>query len=369
MKRTKIIYKIATVWIALFVIAAASAAQDFKVEKTGNTLELLEDRDQNGVVIANKKSEPSGVEPIGSGKYLLAANDKDNDDGLSLKIIEASTGKVIKTLAENLQNSKKNPKWEALAKDAEGNFYVIGSHNDESDAAKLATRSRMFRFRLSSEWEENPLNFSIDTASVRELNVKDSFAKLGIYDADPKKNKLKIEGLEVRGIGCRKELLIGLREDPLKANMVRVYAGELPDSEAAQTIVNVSVKPFFKFAAGKPQSSPTTEFFKLSSLEYVEKLKGFLIVTSTEDTKNKFHGNALWFIGDAQTAAIKLDKTDGFKAVSLKNIYEFEPEMKAEGLSLLPFANSNKIKLAIVFDNDAIKHGALQILELTDNRK
>lgn len=227
----------------------------------------------------------------------------------------------------------------------------------------------MFRFRLSNEWEENPLNFSIDTASVRELNVKDSFAALGIYDADPKKNKLKIEGLEVRGFGCRKEFFIGLREDPWKANIVRVYAGELPDLEAAKTIVNLTVKQFFKFAPGKPQSSPTTESFKLSSLEYVEKLKGFLIVTSTEDQQNKFHGNALWFIGDDLTTTIEPDKTDGFKAVSLKNIYEFEPEMKAEGISLLPFGNGNKIKLAIVFDNDAFKNGALQILELTDNRK
>lgn len=369
MKRIKITFKIAAVFVALFLIAPNSGAQDFKMEKLGDTLEFPDDRDESGAVIPNKKFEPSAIEAIGNGKYLLVANDKDNNDGLALKIVEAASGKVIKALSENIQNSKKNPKWEALAKDAEGNFYVIGSHNDETDAAKLATRSRLFRFRLSSEWEQDPMKFAIDMSSVRELNVKDSFTALKIYDAAPSSNKLKIEGLAVRGMGCRKELFIGLREDPYKADITRIYSAKLPDCELERDVVTkLSMKPMFRFTPGKPKSLPTVPF-KLSSLEYVERLKGFLVVTSTEDSSNKFHGNAVWFVDDEMLAAAKSNATDGFKELSLKNIYEFKPEMKAEGLGVLTFADGKKMRLVIVFDNDAITNGALEVLEITDNRK
>jgi len=39
--------------------------------------------------------------------------------------------------------------------------------------------------------------------------------------------------------------------------------------------------------------------YRLSSIEYVQEWKGFLVITSTEDDKNMFHGNKLWFIPDS----------------------------------------------------------------------
>ena len=361
----------------LFIMLFAAGnfdAQDFTVTKIGSTLEFPDDRDHNGAVIKKdgkvKEFEPSGVEPIGNGMYLLIANDKDNGDGLALKIVEASSGKVIKALSKNFQDSTKNPKWEALAKDSGGNYYVIGSHNSDETAAQTVTRSRLFRFRLTNECEKDPMKFAINETSIREMSITDSLSRLKIYDTDPQKNGVKIEGLAVRETGSGKELLIGLREDPSKKDITKIYFAELPDLEKAIGITKLSLKPMFKFDAKKPAQKGSTEHFKLSSLEYAEKLKGFLIVTSTEEkVTNKFQGNALWFISDDAITAAKKDESDGFKEVSTKNIYEFDPEMKAEGITVMPFANGKTMRAVIIFDNDGLSHGALEILEITDVRK
>ena len=148
----------------------------------------------------NDQIEPSGVEPIGTSNYILVANDKDDGNGLSLTVIETKTGKFIKLL-ENIQGNKKNPKWEAMAKDDDRYYYAIGSHAvDAGDSAdKLANRSRLFRFRLKGEATGDPMAISMDLG-VKEFEIKTSLVGLGIYDPipkpspDPKKIMAKIEG-------------------------------------------------------------------------------------------------------------------------------------------------------------------------------
>jgi hypothetical protein len=352
---------ITTFIFILNIFTVNTFAQEFQIKKVGADIKFT-DVNQAGNV-----TEPSAVETIGDGKYLLVADDKDKDDGISLKIVEAKTGNVIKSLA-NITGDKKNPKWEALAKDDDGNYYVIGSHNN-SELPKRANRSRLFRFRLKNEAETDPMKFEIDRDWVRELDVKESLKSLNLYSAAAADSPVKIEGLAVQTIGCRKKLFFGFRE-PFESGNVQVFTSDIPaDAEIPNGVIKLLLKPYFQFAAGKPQLlSNTTESFRLSSLEYVKSLKGFLVMTSTEDKDNIFFGNAIWFISDVIiNTAQPTTFNGGFKAISLKNIYEFEPKMKAEGISVLPSTGNNKTNLIVVFDNDGkpMLPDVMQILELS----
>ena len=245
---------------------------------------------------------------------------------------------------------------------------MIGSHNN-SELPKRANRSRLFRFRLKNEAETDPLKFEIDTAWVRELDVKESLKSLNLYSATAADSPVKIEGLAVQTIGCRKKLFFGFRE-PFESGNVQVFAADIPvDAEIPNGVIKLSLKPYFQFAAGKPQLLPnTTEPFRLSSLEYVKSLKGFLVMTSTEDKDSNFFGNAIWIISDERiNASQPTNFNGGFKAISVKNIYEFEPKMKAEGISIFPSTGNNKTNLIVIFDNDGKPElpDVMQTLELS----
>lgn len=381
MKKAGVIFKLTAFLFTALFVAGNSDAQNFTV-KRGEIRSITEDRDEKGVVIKDKnggiqKFEPSGVEPIGGGTFLLAANDKDfsvngKDTGLSLKIVRASDGRVIKTLSEQITGSIRNPKWEALAKDADGNYYVIGSHNDKDLGEKLAAKSRLFRFRLSNESETDPMKFSIDMSSVRELSIRKSLTALNFYN--PEKNLMKIEGLAVGGRGREKKLFIGLREDPSGKNIPTIFSGKLTDAETAngdkKKIPEITMERMFRFDAETPAGSPV--HFQLSSLEYVEKLKGFLILTSTEQS-DTFFGNALWFVGDdVLAAAAKKTKPNEFTELSPKDIFKSDfkdPGMKAEGIAVVPSPVGKTTRIVIVYDNDGLKDAALEISELIDNKK
>lgn len=309
--------------------------------------------------------EPSGVAAIGDSGYLLIASDKEKTDktGLSLYVVEAKTGKFIKLL-ENIQGNTKNPKWEALTKDADCYYYAIGSHAiDPGDSAeKLANRSRLFRFRLKGEAAGDPQAISMDLG-VKEFDIKTSLTKFGIYDVipntDPKKIMTKIEGMTIRTLSGQKQLVIGLREPFDKAGRVQIYSAEFPADSQAATPTLLTLKSFFQFAADRPKDSP--EPYKLSSIEYLAELKGFLILTSTESLANDFYGNAMWFVSDTDIETARItSKTDGDYPVTAKPIWDFPHDpadknyvaMKAEGISLLRATTVGKTRLVIVYDND-----------------
>lgn len=313
----------------------------------------------------SKAFEPSAVEPIGNGKFLLVADDKDVK-GKSLKIVEAATGRVLKTL-DRIQPVDKNPKWEAMAKDEQGNYYVIGSHNHVDDEQKLALRSLMFSFRLENEMEPDGMNIAIDTKTIKPLNVKDSLTSLGLYNHIPANNTVKIEGLAVRTNGTQKELIFGFREP---SNIVQVYLATIPGDELKNpALFKFSLERFFQFDAG---TTSDNTFYKLSSIEYVQDLKGFLVLTSTEtagiDGKPVFHGNALWFVSNkaSKDAQAKL-LTAGDKSTMAQKIFEFEPAMKVEGICLLNSRKNKTYRIGLVYDNDAEDSGLsgkMQFIEL-----
>ena len=58
-----------------------------------------------------------------------------------------------------------------------------------------------------------------------------------------------------------------------------------------------SCEPAFAFDA-EPREGVASE---LCSMEYVPALRGFLVITASEDSDNAFHGNTMWFVADGET--------------------------------------------------------------------
>ncbi|HEV2915079.1 MAG TPA: hypothetical protein VGX92_17515 [Pyrinomonadaceae bacterium] len=356
---------------ALFFQAQAARAQEVQVEVAQPSIHFL----STATGQEDKNIEPSAVEPIGDGTLLLVADDENKN----LLVVEAATGAIKQEL--KLGKFDKKPKWEAMARDPEGNYYVIGSHSikredaAEPDAAqKLKDRSRLFRFRLSGGTDGKPL--AIDDATVVEWNVTDALAAEG-YSSDPARNSVKVEGLAIRTLtGCAakdstvRELVIGLRQpdEPL-----RVYAADI--SQPPATNAKLALRPLFRFDAGRRGNVHS----QLSSIEYAPAFKGFLILTSTEDADNSFHGNTLWFLADEKISAAlpsgsqpeKL-KLDQLQPVAPQKVWLFGVNSKAEGLCLISEATvstkasqMSQAHLALVYDNDTETtqiSGALQLI-------
>lgn len=275
-----------------------------------------------------------------------------------------------------------------MARDLEEAYYVIGAHSVKDPAEdgaqqKLKDRSRLFRFRLKGDGTAGtPL--SIDEASVVEWNITDALAIEG-YSSDPAMNKVKIEGLAVRTrqdpvtSTTVRELVIGLRQPPVNDlqqpnEPVRVYAADV--TQAPVPNAKLALRPLFKFNAGNRGGVRS----QLSSIEYLPTWHGFLMLTSTEDTNNNFHGNTLWFLPDekisqAAPANAQRDqlKLSDLQLVEPQQVWVFGVDSKAEGLCVLSEkAGSGKTKtrhahLALVYDNDTETTGiagSLQFLTL-----
>jgi hypothetical protein len=282
----------------------------------------------------NTVIEASAVEPIGDGRRLLIAHDKTP----ALFIVDTATGRILGepiTSPRFPQLNGAGPKWEGMARDAEGAYYLIGAHNGKTDQER-STKSVLIRFRLKDS--EPP---SLDDASIVHWDVSHSLEnvlKAEGLSAD-EVAKRKVEGLAVRerknaGGAASRELLIGLRAPTDK---VRVFAADI--SNAPSPDAELELKPAFSFTA-EPREGQVSE---LTSLEYVPALAGCLVLTASEDEANAFHGNALWFVPDGETS-------------HAQKISTFEVAMKAEGLAVLGVENDGRrtaVKLLITYDNDA----------------
>jgi hypothetical protein len=319
--------------LALFLAATGLAgsvavADDFRLEPTSFPAPIL-DGDKPNVVI-----EASGVEPIGDGRRFLVAHDK----APALHVVDLATGRLVGEPIASPKfpvQTKTGPKWEGMARDAEGNFYIIGSHSGKTDAEK-AEKAYLLRFRLNDGSGDTP---AIDDASVVRWEISRSLPAAlkaqGLGEADVAKRK--IEGLAVRESKgsdgkARRELAVGLREP---GDKVRAYVADITD---AAPDGELALKPLFTFNAGTREGVQS----QLTSLEYVPALGGFLVATATEDAGNTFHGNTLWFVADGST-----DRAEKIAA--------FEVAMKCEGLAVLDTetkGGQTRVKLLITFDND-----------------
>jgi hypothetical protein len=309
------------------VVTTCASADELRLESASLPVPLVR-KEKVDVTI-----EASAVEPIGDGERLLIAHDKDP----ALFIVEAATGRVVGpplTSAHFPRRNEGGPKWEGMARDSVGNFYLIGAHNGKTDEER-ATKSVLVRFHL-----QDAAAPAIDDASITTWRVGRSLeAVLKSAGLPPEEvAKRKVEGLTVRETKAadgkvRRELFIGLREPKDK---IHVFAADItgPPAPGAE----LELKPAFDFLAD-PREGQASE---LTSLEYAPALGGFLVVTSSEDTSNVFHGNTLWFVADGETA-------------HARKIATFEVAMKAEGLAILRAEKTGArtaVTLVITYDND-----------------
>ncbi len=131
---------------ALAIVTASPAiarADDFRLEGASLPIPLVDESGKVNVVI-----EASGVEPIGDGRRVLVAHDKHP----ALFVVDIATGRIAGdpiTSSKFPEASKLGgPKWEGMARDAEGNYYIIGAHVGKTDEER-ACKSVLLRFKLA----------------------------------------------------------------------------------------------------------------------------------------------------------------------------------------------------------------------------
>jgi len=353
--------------LVILIPALAARAQEVQVEIAQPTVRFL----TADTGREDRKIEPSGVEPIGDGTLLLVACDKSE----SLAVVEAATGRIKQWL--KLGTFKNMPKWEDLARDDEGAYYVIGSRfveepAEEGTQKKLMDVSRLLRFRLRSDGAGGA-PFVIDSESIIEWDIGDALAAEG-YHRDPRKNEVNIEGLTVRtlrdaagGHVTMRELVVGLRKPH---NSIRAYAANITELPAPNA--KLALSPLFRFHAGKRAGVLS----QLSSLDYLPEWNGFFILTSTEDKNNHYHGNTLWFLSDEKISASrpaelppdKLKLAD-LRPVEPQKVWLFGLDGKAEGISVLSEeaassgSQARRARVALVYDNDTAKTGNLGLMQ------
>ncbi len=307
-----------------FLVRPGLADSRFTLEATALPRPMLSQGKLNAVV------EASAVQSLGDRGLALVAHDK----LAPLHVLEVATGELVgEPIASPrfLSASKAGPKWEGLARDGDGSLYVIGSHGGATDE-EIAAHSVLTRFRLGHG--ETP---SMDDASVARWDLsRPIIAALraqGVGEASIAKRK--VEGLAIREANGVRQLVVGLRAP---TDRVRVFAADITHAEDG---AEVALRPLFEFSAGASEGVTC----ELTSLEYVPNLKGFLVLTSTEDELNVFHGNTLWFVADGETS-------------QAHEIARFEVAMKAEGLSVVDAEKADgpdAVNLLVVYDNDALK--------------
>src|SRR5262249_1639782 len=139
--------------------------------------------------------------------------------------------------------AKGAPKWEGMARDSEGAFYLIGAHVGKTDEER-ASKSVLVRFRLQDG--DAP---AIDDASVIRWDISRSLVEvLKSQGLSPDQvAERKIEGLAVRespaaGAAQRRQLVIGLRNP---SDKVRAFVADISNSPSADA--ELELKPLFTF--------------------------------------------------------------------------------------------------------------------------
>ena len=315
-------------------------------------------------------SEVSAIEALGPDLFLLGA---DEEKSLLIADLEGRSVEIEKQLSPG--SFSKKPKWEALAKDEKGFFYVVGSHNvnpDDPEAIeKLEARSNLVRFSIDGE-VSRPGELTLKSPVI--LDLKDALDREGLYKAgNPGATRAKIEGLTVRAVpipggASRQELVVGLREPfecsegepPSAVSCIRAYAADLSNVPGQPTDVApipLDLKLLFTFGAEAREGVPA----KLSSLVHSPEWGGFLVLTSTEDGSNKFHGNTLWFLPDSEAKGKEMGKAQKLWVFGLVPGGGLAPEAKAEGLAILPGKQEtekpDRLRLVIAYDNDSVPEG------------
>jgi hypothetical protein len=313
----------ATIGLGLVAVFAASVwAHHYHIESVSLPIPFLQDGRVDVVI------EPAGVAPLADGRRVLVAH----NESAALQVVDVATGALV---GAPLSSPKfppatgNGPEWEGMATDSDGYYYLVGSHTGKTDDERAA-HSAVVRFRLKSQ--DPP---AIDDASVVRWDITRSLeAALRAEGLDAAQvAKRKVGGLAVREGGGRRELVIGLSEP---TDQVRTFVANITAAPASGA--SLELRPLFTFEAGRREGVAA----QLASFEYVQAMNGFLILTTTVDANNTFHGNTLWYVANGETEGAREYET-------------FEVAMKGAGLTVLKVEQAGRrtaIKILITYDND-----------------
>jgi hypothetical protein len=350
MRSNTIFWSLCVSGSVLLATAATSLADGITVEPLTFPAPFLEAAGSGAKADRlDKGLEASGVEPIRDGTLLLVAHDKK----VPLRVIETATGRQIGPLLTCPRfpaETPKSSKWEGMARDSEGNYYLVGSHSGKTNGER-SEHAKLIRFRLKTQAAPAaaPGTIAIDESSVLSWRLAGPLThSLEREGLDSKAlGERKIEGLAIREQPARpdgrvhRELVIGLRQPD---DLVRAFSTDIstPPAEASE----LRLTRLFAFDPGDREGVRC----QLTSLEYLPEWSGFLVVTATEDDQNAFHGNTLWYVPDERIA-----QSNG-STLTADKIWTFEVAMKAEGLCVLPpvpgQSGNDAVRLLITYDND-----------------
>jgi hypothetical protein len=180
--------------------------------------------------------EPSGVAPIGDGRRVLVAH----DEAAPLYVVDVATGALVGAplvLPKFPPTTKSGPKWEGMALDSGGNYYLVGSCSGPSDEERAAS-SAVVRFRLQGG--ETP---AIDDTSVVRWDIFHGNTLWLVADGETRRARsyatfevaMKAAGLAVLGVEAsghltRIKLLITYDNDP--------HATKIPSRFQTATLVH-----------------------------------------------------------------------------------------------------------------------------------
>ena len=183
--------------------------------------------------------EASGVEPIGDGRLVLVAHDKK----VPLRVIETATGRQVGPLLtcdKFPAETPKSSKWEGMAQDSEGNYYLVGSHSGKTDGER-EEHAKLIRFRLKSQPGSHGATdgVAIDASSVISWRIAGALIQALQHDGVSATgvSERKIEGLAIREHPAgpdgrsRRELVIGLRQPD---DLVRAFTTDITTPPAAE---------------------------------------------------------------------------------------------------------------------------------------
>jgi hypothetical protein len=304
------------------LFGVAALAHHYRLESATPAAPFLRDGRADVVI------EPSGVAPIGDGRRVLVADER----AAALRVVEVATGALVGAPLGSTKwppTTENGPSWQGMALDSEGNYYLVGSHGGQTDEERAAS-SMVVRFRLRGG--DPP---AIEDASVVRWDIARPLeAALRAQGLDAGRvAQREVGGLAVREVGGRRELVIGLKKPDDK---VRAFAADITDAPSPGA--TLSLRRVFAFDAGRRDGIAP----RLTSLEYVPAVGGFLVLTAAVGSDNGFRDNALWLVNNGQPNVARSYATIG-------------DGMKAGGLAVLGVKASGhqtEIKLLIAYDND-----------------
>lgn len=308
--------------VAVAVLAAVSCTQDLP------TPEAHRESSQYVVFDRRPKFEPSAVARMGDSDRFLVMNDKAEMPAVSVYQLSYLPGSVPQ-LREVLSFAVAAEKLEGVtaSRRTPGVFYGTTSFDRPGGGTNRLVRITLDQQGRPAGQEVLPL-YHPGEAIKKQLGLP--WSKVEALALTPEEDRLL---LGVRAVGP------DFKNPRFRVTILSYKLDAL--TEEPELVVDIDLSP--EALLGRPEG--------ISSLEYVEGLGSYLLLTSFEDPRDcpaiEQTGGHLWVI-PSDLAAVSTPE-------AWRDLPRLEFDRKAEGVAA---ASQNGLKALIVFDDDADRKSA-----------